>query len=409
VRATAGTASIGLNQRFRNGLTMGPEVTASTSRYQTKGGMAGDVTDLSARFRIVLPLLQDRGGAVVAAEEPAAAAEHLATVMDGQQTEMLLVAQMARAYWAQVAAERRWNVLVASEERAKRTVAETTALVKADERTGADLIQARGYESSRRAARIKAEQDLLMARQNIATLMGTEGATTLATFRTATPLPVSNPNALSVNRPLTWTTRAAEQRPDVAAIECRLRAANVRLAATKNAVSARLDFSLSAGYTAQANGVGAFGDLPERVPGIDAMISLNYQSPLGQNGARGKIAQALGSVRRLEIARAELLRRLQIDVASALEQVRITARGMAEATEAVRLMERTVESERRKFQLGSSTLFAVNQAEESLTGALLGSIEETRSYASAIATLRLQAGALGGSPIEVAAQLTGLE
>ncbi|HEY0706413.1 MAG TPA: TolC family protein [Polyangia bacterium] len=409
LRATSGTATMSLSQRFRNGLTIGPEVTTSTTRFETNGAEVADVTDLSARFRIVLPLLQDRGGVVVAAGEQAAAAEHLATRMEAQHAELILIARVAQAYWAFAAADRRRVVLVASEERAMRTVAETAALVKADERTGADLIQARGYESSRRTARIKAEQEVLAARLSVAALTGVGGTSPLASFSTTTPLPAVRPHMTGGDRIAAWMERAVEQRADIAAIDCRLRAAKIRLVATKSAVSARLDLSVRAGYTTQSSGIAAFDDLPARAPGVDAMVGLTYQLPLAESGARGKIAQASSAVRRLEISRAELVRRLRIDLAAAYEQLKLTARGMSESAEAVRLMERTVDSERRKFQLGSSTLFAVNQAEDSLTAALLGAIEETRAYAAAIATLRLEAGALRGSPAEIAAQLMGLE
>jgi outer membrane protein TolC len=92
-------------------------------------------------------------------------------------------------------------------------------------------------------------------------------------------------------------------------------------------------------------------------------------------------------------------------VRAAFETVRRAQLGLRHSEEAVRLFEQTVENERKKFRLGFSTLFAVIQAEESLTSALLGKIAGQRAFAVALARVRFETGAVDRDPVAVAAGL----
>ena len=71
---------------------------------------------------------------------------------------------------------------------------------------------------------------------------------------------------------------------------------------------------------------------------------------------------------------------------------------MKESEEAAALLQQTVESERLRFHLGSSTVFTVIQAEELLTNALIARIDAQESYAVALAKVRFNTGTLIGPP-----------
>jgi outer membrane protein TolC len=327
--------------------------------------------------------------------------------MDARQVQAELIMQTAASYWAYHAGERKLAVLVSAEERAQRTVAETGALVKADERTGSDLVQAQGYFSARRAVRLGAEQQRLDAGRRLILLSGWRwpGASALGHAATDFPALSAPPGAEVLPR---WTADAFNRRPDLAAANLRGRSASTDLGAARNEMSARLDLGLSVGYTGQSNGLGDLGELHRRLPGADAAISLSYQLPLRDRGAHGRLTQAIGVARQREIAHAEAARRIEIGIAAALESLTATQQALREASEAVRLTERTVEIEKRKFKLGSSTLFSVNQAEEALTSALLSQIDETLAFANALATLRFETASLSGSSDALARQLITL-
>jgi outer membrane protein TolC len=397
--------AVGLTQRLRNGITLAPEVTVTGTRYLSEPRI--DVTQMSAHLKATVALLKDRGGDITAAPEQAASFEHRASMMDARQAQAELILQTAVAYWTYLAGERKLAVLVSAEERAQRTVAETGALVKADERTGSDLVQAQGYFSARRAARLGAEQQRLDAGRRLILLVGLRwpGASRMAHAATDFPQLATPPTAEILAR---WTTDAFGRRPDLAAANLRGRSAGTNLDAARSDMSARLDLSVSVGYTGQSNGLGDLGELHRQLPGADATMSLTYQLPLRERGARGRLAQAIGVVRQRETALSESARRIEIGIAAALEMLTVTQQALREATEAVRLTERTVEIEKRKFKLGSSTLFSVNQAEEALTSALLSQIDETLAFANALATLRFETASLSGPSAALAGQLTSL-
>jgi outer membrane protein TolC len=384
------SASAQWARRFRNGLLVSPELLASGTRVFEDPRL--DVRQATARLKVAVPLLRDRGGAITAAPEQAAGVAQGASIMTEHQTVAEVVLQAAAAYWGYLATERSLSVLVASEERARRTVEETTALVKADERTGADLIQAEGYLSSARAARMAGEQQRLEAGRQLALLSGRPWAELSGLPRATTDFPATLP-APSKDLVPRWLQLAMNRRPDRAAADANLRSAEILAEAARRELGARLDLEVVAGYTGQESGAG--GRLQRVAPGPEGSVGLRYQLPVETTGARGRFDRQRSVVARLQLARAELVRQIEIGVTTAFETVRNTELRLRESNEAVRLLERTVANEKRKFQLGSSTLFSVKQAEESLTGALLEAIEGRRQYAVALATLRYETATLG--------------
>jgi outer membrane protein len=205
---------------------------------------------------------------------------------------------------------------------------------------------------------------------------------------------------------------AGRRRGDLAAADLRLRAAEVRMEAARNELTPRLDLEVSGGYTGQSSGLGTLGEVHHNLPGVDVAVGLSFQLPVEQRGARGRAGQAAAALEQRRIVHQDLGRQIQIGVVAAFEAVRNSLLGLRESVEAVRLMEQTVEAEKRKFQLGSSTLFAVNQAEESLTSALLEKIDRQRDHAVSLANLRFETGTIvaGGAddiPI-IATRLTSL-
>jgi outer membrane protein len=81
-------------------------------------------------------------------------------------------------------------------------------------------------------------------------------------------------------------------------------------------------------------------------------------------------------------------------VVVAAEALRRSVLSLAEADEEVRLYATTLENERRKSQLGASTLLDVLTAADGLTGAMLNVVSSRQSYAVSIATLRFETGTL---------------
>jgi outer membrane protein TolC len=275
-------------------------------------------------------------------------------------------------------------------------VEETSALVKADERTPADLIQMRGNAASKRAARTSAEQDLIAARTALGLAMGlpADAIAALPAPATAFPGPGSGAGRLDASRLVEETYR---RRADLAAANQRTRSAAIRLEGARSDLRPRLDLVLSTGYRATEADDGIdrfFSTVNQRWPRLDALVELRLEIPWSNSAARGRMVQTSAVQEQSQIAGDDLRRRVAAGVALGLEAVAHAAAAMQESAEAVRLFEDGVKAVQRRFQGGAATLFDLIQAQDALTGALLSHVQSQRDHAVAIAALRFQSGRL---------------
>jgi outer membrane protein len=378
------------NRRLRNGLSIGPEVTATKTTIDVAQPI--ELTEASVRLKLSAPLLRDFGGVISEAPELAARAGHAAASMDEQHARAQVVLQSAIAYWDYLAAERRLAVSSASEGRAQRTAELTAALVQGDERTRADLTQAEAHVASRRALRIATEQGLLAAWQQLAVVMGTRPLPLGALPRAATDFPAGE-LAAAWGPGSSWIERTTARRPDLAAAQRRVDAAEVLLQAARDEQKPALDLELSAGYSGQQRGAGLQRvDDPfyKDIPGIDATVQLRLELPIERTGARGRLAESAAVREREQLVEAEIERRIRVAVPIAIESLKRSRSALAESEHAVELFRLSVEHENRRFQAGTSTLLSVIQAEELLTSALLDEIEGQRAFAVGMASLRFE-------------------
>jgi outer membrane protein len=389
----------GLSKRFRAGVLVAPEVV--TSRTMIEGDPGTTVAAASARLRVLVPLLRDLGGVLTEGPEQSARQFHAASLFEARHAAALGVLRAASAYWDYLAAQRRVQVFVGSEGRAERTAKETGALVKADERTRTDRVQAEGHLAASRANRITAEQDVVTAWEALATVIGVAAVEdVLAPPPAGTDFPAAaqSPSSESLQR---WLAAAVSSRDDLQAAHRRVEGTRLAEVASRSELRPRLDLELNAGFRGQERDRGwdrFFAPLHEDIPGLDALAQLRFELPLPRSGARGRVTQAAALHERQQLLQTHLDRAIRNGVATAFESVRRSQLALQQSEEAVRLLEQTVESERQKFRLGFSTLFAVIQAEEQLTSALLVRIASQRSFAVALARLRYETGTVLNAP-----------
>jgi outer membrane protein len=384
----------GAQRLLRSGVLVTSEVSLIRSLLSHSLGVDTDTADV--RLGVSIPLLRDRGGASSAAAEQAAARDHEAARWDLRHTAAQQVLAAVAAYWDYQAAHERLEVLRSSEARAERTVEETSALVKADERTPADLIQLRGNAASKRATRASAEQDVIAARTALGLAMGlpADAIAALPAPATAFPGPGSGAGRLDASRLVEETYR---RRADLAAADQRTRSASIRLEAARSDHRPRFDLVLNTGYRTKEADDGIdrfFLTVNQHQPRLDALVELRFEIPLFNSAARGQVVQSSAAQEQSTIARDDLRRRIAAGVAMGLEAVAHTEAAMLESAEAVRLFEAGVQAVQRRFQLGAATLFDLIQAQDALTSAQLFHVQSQRDHAVAIAALRFQSGRL---------------
>jgi outer membrane protein len=352
----------------------------------------------TTRLALSVPLIRGAWGTGAApAREEAALADLEASSLGQRHTLSEVMVSAADAYWSYLAARRRLAALEASERRTEVMVDLTEVLVQADERALMDLSQARGHLASRRAARIEGERAVYEQWQRLLLVLGRsplEGATPP---ETGTPFP--QPVSLDAAESARLLDTAVQRRWDMMAASQVERASRSLVDAARSDLRPRLDLKVQAVYGGTSR-TGYFGSLYRDVPGTEFQASLSFELPVSNNGARGRLLQSTALHDQRRIAREDLARRIAAGVRIAAEAMRLSALSLRESQHAVELLRTTVDAERRKFQMGVSTLFDVIQAEDSLTSATLAEIDGLRAHATAIAALRFETGTLveGDSP-----------
>jgi outer membrane protein TolC len=401
VISTTIASSVALPKRFRSGVVITPRVDIERSDVADVAGMLS--SRASVGLDAMVPLLRDRGGGVVTAAARAARRALDANILDARHAAASNVLAVAVAYWNELAAEQRLEVYRSSESRARQLVDDTRRLVEADERPAADLDQLRANLALKRAVRLTGEQATVEAREQLALAMGVDGKATDALPQATTGFPeVRGESTPRDGRSESGTDSASSmsalgQRADLAALRARSDAAVVQMEAARNGLLPRLDLSVGVGYQGIASdrGLGgALSSLYRNVRGLDASVRLSYELPVASLAARGDALRSTAAYDQARIREAQLVRQISSGVRVARAALRHGRDALLASRAAVALSSESVENEKRKFQLGMSTLFDVILAEDALTNARLGEIAGQQAYAVAIARLRYETGAI---------------
>ena len=391
--ATTVTYGMSVEKRFRSGLTVGPQIEATrvgnTPHVEARNNTA------TAALVAQMPLLRGRGSVNTAPER--AAFQDMRAAEDAlSHARARAVLSAAEAYWAYVGARGRLEAQRQAETRARRLVEQTRVLVAAEERPAADLNQLLANLAGKEAARIAAEQAVVAAREALGLAMGLPGEGVAALAPPATPFPAAagaDPDAARL------AARALEGRADLRAARGQVAGARLLADAAHDGTRPRLDVSVGVGYTGAEPGRDfqqMFTPFYRSMSAWNASVEVSWERAAANTQARGQAEQARAAQRQREVEADELARAIRSGVTVAAEALRHGRMELERADTAVALWHTVVEAEERKFALGMSTLFDVIQAEDGLTGALLTRIAAQERYATALARLAFETGALTG-------------
>ncbi|MDG2520538.1 TolC family protein [Caulobacter segnis] len=174
----------------------------------------------------------------------------------------------------------------------------------------------------------------------------------------------------------------ASERPDLQSLLERIDQSTAKLALAENNLKPRFDLRAEFGKDVGDEGRGGASRTP-----AEAAIGFRFAVPLQNRAAKGKLAEARAEIDALE-ARARLLRdQITIEVEGVSIALNAAERLAATAEQERDLADRLAAAERRRFQLGSSDFFLVNQREETATDAAVRLIEAQTRIAAARADL----------------------
>ncbi len=391
--------TLNAQQRLRVGVILTPQV--SIAQTDVPGLQPLPQSRASVSLGMQVPLLRDVYGTQTRSIVQASLSDASAAELEVHTSSAANVLAAVSGFWAYAAARERAGISLDAEVRAARVLEETSALVKADERPASDLVQLRGALNSARATRFTSEQAVIEAWQILALSLALAPEALLSPPAIDTPFPAPADSVVSLTADSVHLAvlvgEALRRRPDVAAIDARVSSARARVQVARRAL--RPDFSLGVimGFNGinQGWGPGNFFSPVLRDPsGLNGSVQLSVAMPVLNTDARGRAAQAEAILTQQALASRVIERRIEMGVAVSTQAVWRARESLREASLATRNARDVVSNERRKFQLGLSTVFDVILAENGLTNALLAEVGGRQAYAAALARVRLERGVL---------------
>jgi outer membrane protein TolC len=253
------------------------------------------------------------------------------------------------------------------------------------------LVEADANLVRRRALVVRAEQDLAAAANTLSLFLRDASGRPLL----ATPdrLP-ENADALAALAPIAIGPAA---RPDLAALLRRIDQSVTRLALAENDLRPRLDLTGEAGKDLGEEGLGGRSRTP-----FEAIVGVKFSVPLQNRAAKGRVAEARAEIDALQTRSRYLREQIAVEVEGVAIAIGAADRLAMAAAEEQALADRLAQAERRRFELGSSDFFLVNQREETATDAAVRLIDARARAAAARAELAAATGdlpALGLEPV----------
>jgi outer membrane protein len=394
--ATTNTATVdaAMTQQFHNGITAGPLLTVSrtTDNVFTQLGL----NESHLGYQINVPLLRGRGRDVVGAQETASGIEVEASLLDLNQTISDLLVNTAVAYWSAVAARRSLDVYREAEARGRVLLDTVQALIAGDKIPRSEVSETQANLADRTASRIAAEQQLLLAKQQLAVAMGVSAENMFAAGEPGDAMP-SAPPADSFRPAQAFIPDALRQRADFLATQKRRGEAELLANAAKNQLKPQLDIQFSTGYSGLREGTAPYQllDAPfAGIHGVDATGGIRYSFPMQNRAAEANVLQTRSSAVQADYKSQDSARNIASAVIVAVEGVRSAIRQREETDRSVAFFRTALDSEREKYRLGIGSIVEVLTVEDRLTMELTAQVQAELGYAVAIAKLRQATGSV---------------
>jgi len=394
--------TLSLSRELRSGITLTPSLsltrTNALSPYEVSSQGVNTENQASFSFSVTVPLLKGLGEDVAAATETAARSTYESDKLLLNHTIAQNVFNAVQAYWAWVAAVKNLAIYEESERMAQSLLDITRKLIEHDQRPASSIDLVEANLSLDRASRISAEQAVFEARKALGEIMGIDAyAISKLGMPAGNELSQENIQIPVQDRDRYFIEFALAHRTDLKSLRSRQEAAETLMIAAKKRMLPQLDLNIQAGYNSLSE-KNTFGDyftaFGNNLSGLNTTVSLKYTLPIKNNTAIGFYVQQKAAYEQAVITAANSANTISAEVADALSSLRKTSMQLTQARAAVLSYRRAVESEKRKFTMGMSTLNDVIVNENFLVAAELNESSSLQNVAGAIISLRYQTGAI---------------
>lgn len=388
------TSSVELSRRLRSGTVLGAALSGD-SRNVFDNPQAFSTASLGVN--ITFPLLRGRG------EKYAAPAETMASMMlrksqlDLRHATSRQILETTAAYWNFRAALEALAAQREAEARAGQMVADIRKLIAAGERPAADIAIIDANLTAKRTERITAEQAVVRARVALATELGLEHAELSLLQAASDDFPGFDepPPLIEATDPL--VARGLAQRLDLASAAVQRDVLRVALESAGDDLKSLLDVRVGVAYegsTAGENPLQVFGRGAGE-PKISATLS--YTWDVDNNTARGRLLSRSAEHDQQTLAVRALGLAVGAGIENAVAVYNRSVRQLVESRHTVALYTKIVEDEKKKLQIGESTLLDVVNVETQRQDAVINLVAQRLAYANALVALRYELGELVGA------------
>ncbi len=290
-----------------------------------------------------------------------------------------LIKETTTRYWEWVAAGLRRGVAEEQLELASARDAQVRTRAERGEIPPVEAIDNRRALLKRKATAVKARQELEQAAISLRLFVRDREGTPVDVTESMLPETLPLGERMLTDEVQRLVEEALERRPELRSILLKRSQAELERRLAKNQRAPAIDVG--------AMVLRDFGRGPESLAPTELQVSLVVEIPLQAREARGKMRKAEAEAAGLS-ARADLLRdTIAAEVERALVAV-IGAHDRAEvAGEAVSVARELASAERRRFDLGATTLLFVNIREQQVADAALEEIAARLAYQKALAEL----------------------
>lgn len=398
-RSDTGIVGATLEKTLRNGLVLSTTVSSTRTDGTTNAfNRWAPQNQGLISFNLTVPLLRN-AGLTAAAGERASELEWQAARQDLRQVVAKSVQSAVQAYWGLIAANKNLQIAREGEAGMTRLLEDTRKLIAADELPAAEVNLILASLADRRSARVAAETALLQARQSLGAVIGLDypDIERLAVDGDFPPLSQDVPEQSGLLPAM--REQVLMRRPDLAAARFRRDAAQVRVDVARDNLRPQLNLALGAGMAGLSEGAAGsnfLGALRDNTASPNTSVILTYQTAFGNNAAEGVLAQRVAAFDTAAINHDSLVRAIGLAVESAYAGLVRSAQQLKASAESVAIYQLSLENEKTKNRLGTSTILNVLNVNDSLRNARLAQVSNHLNYLLSLATLGFETGTLVG-------------
>ncbi len=378
--------NVEISKRFSTGTSVSAGVAA-----EDLDSARSSVHSAQGKITVNQPLLQGFGRKVNLANLNRAQAASQISEYQLRGFAESLVAEVEMTCWDYILRERRIKIYEDSLKLAEDQLLETQQRVDIGRLARVEIYAAQAEVALRREALINAKSDLSLVDLRLRRLLNYTDHNLMEQKISILDEPVAA-NVI-IDETVNHVQAALQMRPEINQARLEIERGELETVRTRNGLLPLLDFFITLGKTGYSDSFGtAFKNINDSKYDVSAGISFEF--PLRNRADKARHQRAgLGS-RQAEEALGNLEQLVEVDVRSALIEIK-RAREQVAATAATRkFQEESLRAETEKFRVGKSTALLVAQAQRDY---LLGQLEEINAvitYIKAIIDLYQNEGTL---------------